>query len=74
MWPPAGGRSGNKVGVRHGKVAPLGLAVVTVLPPLGGVGVDVVPDAEIVRLTADDVVVVGRLPKIEPRKLISKSF
>ena len=53
---------------------PLGLAVVTVFPPFGGVCVDIVPDAEIVRLAADDVVVVGRLPKIEPRKLISKSF
>ena len=35
------------------------MAVVTVLPPLGGVGVDIVPDVEIVRLAADDMVVIG---------------
>lgn len=64
----------NKVRSASRQGRPLGLAVVTVFPPFGGVGVDIVPDAEIVRLAADDVVVVGRLPKIEPRKLISKSF
>ena len=64
----------NKVGVRHGKVAPLGLAVVTVLPPLGGVGVDVVPDAEIVRLTADDVVVVAALPDSFPTSYCNGPF
>ena len=60
--------------MRHGRVPPLGLAVVTVLPPLGGVGVDVVPDAEIVRLAADDVVVVAALPDSFPTSYCNGPF
>ena len=36
--------------------------IVAVLPPFGRVGVDIAPNAEIVRLAADDVVVIRGLP------------
>ena len=40
----------------------LGFCIVAILPPFGGVGVNIAPNAEIVRLAADDVVVVAALP------------
>ena len=42
----------------------LSSCVIAVLPPFGGVGIHVVPNAEIVRVGADDVVVVTPLPNI----------
>ena len=50
------------------------MAVVTVLPPFGGVGVDIVPDAEIVGLAADDMVVVALLPQDIPSSFRSRAF
>ena len=40
----------------------LGFCIVAILPPFGGVGVNIAPNAEIVRLIADDAVVIAALP------------
>ena len=40
------------------------MAVKAVLPPLGRVGVNVFPDAGVVRVVADHMIVAGTLPDV----------